>query len=150
MIITRLEEKEASNANPEGIKPVNINKLGEKDSKRLFCHKVFGPDYFRNKVIGGAKAYCQSKSNYSHWKQLQSLEQEQLIQAEKEQPQPSQWKQQPKKEQQRMVRKALDNMYEVTEGLPLAIVVLAGLLRTKNIADWSKVFEQLNSSDEPK
>jgi hypothetical protein len=49
-----------------------------------------------------------------------------------------------------MVRKALDNMYKVTEGLPLAIVVLAGLLRTKNIADWSKVFEQLNSSDEPK
>jgi hypothetical protein len=77
MIITRLEEKEASNADPEVIKPVNINKLGEKDSKRLFCHKVFGPDYFHNKVIGGGKSLL------SKQEQLQLLEQEKLIQAEK-------------------------------------------------------------------
>ncbi|KAL6841661.1 hypothetical protein ACP4OV_028490 [Aristida adscensionis] len=45
---------------------------------------------------------------------------------------------------------ACNNMRDVTDGLPLAIVVLAGLLRTKNIDEWDKVFMQLKSSDEPK
>ncbi|WVZ79806.1 hypothetical protein U9M48_027341 [Paspalum notatum var. saurae] len=48
------------------------------------------------------------------------------------------------------MEKACSSMYEITQGIPLAIVLLAGLLRTKNKVEWEKVFKQLKSSEEPK
>ncbi|CAL5042358.1 unnamed protein product [Urochloa decumbens] len=48
------------------------------------------------------------------------------------------------------MEKACNNMYEITKGIPLAVVLLGGLLRTKDTKEWNKVFKQLKSSEEPK
>nr|CAB3468178.1 unnamed protein product [Digitaria exilis] len=48
------------------------------------------------------------------------------------------------------MEKVSKNIYEITQGVPLAIVLLAGLLRTKANKEWDKVFKQLRSSEEPK
>ncbi|CAN6216590.1 unnamed protein product [Urochloa humidicola] len=45
---------------------------------------------------------------------------------------------------------ACNNMFEITDGIPLAVVLLSGLLRTKDTKEWDKVFKQLKSSEEPK
>jgi Leucine-rich repeat (LRR) protein len=46
--------------------------------------------------------------------------------------------------------KECNDVFEITDGLPLAIVVLAGILRSKGIKGWAKVFNQLKSDDKPK
>ncbi|KAK1661838.1 hypothetical protein QYE76_049997 [Lolium multiflorum] len=51
---------------------------------------------------------------------------------------------------QQLIDSACEDMLQITHGLPLAIVVLAGLLRTKSISEWDKVLKKLKSSDEPK
>lgn len=43
-----------------------------------------------------------------------------------------------------------ETIYDITKGLPLAIVLLAGLLRTKPIEKRKEVLEKLKSGDEPK
>lgn len=48
------------------------------------------------------------------------------------------------------MEKACENMFKITHGLPLAIVVLAGLLRTKSISEWEEVLKKLESDNEPK
>ncbi|XP_048566781.1 putative disease resistance RPP13-like protein 3 [Triticum urartu] len=48
------------------------------------------------------------------------------------------------------MEKACENMFKITHGLPLAIVVLAGLLRTKSISEWEEVLKKLESNNEPK
>ncbi|KAM0832809.1 hypothetical protein ACQ4PT_064662 [Festuca glaucescens] len=51
---------------------------------------------------------------------------------------------------EQLMDRACEDMLQITHGLPLAIVVLAGLLRTKSISEWDKVLKKLKSSDEPK
>ncbi|VAH73054.1 unnamed protein product [Triticum turgidum subsp. durum] len=48
------------------------------------------------------------------------------------------------------MEKACEGMFKITHGLPLAIVVLAGLLRTKSISEWEEVLKKLESDNEPK
>ncbi|KAE8776035.1 Disease resistance protein RPM1 [Hordeum vulgare] len=48
------------------------------------------------------------------------------------------------------MQEACKNMFKITHGLPLAIVLLAGLLRTKSISEWKKVLKKLESDNEPK
>ncbi|CAM0875350.1 unnamed protein product [Alopecurus aequalis] len=53
-------------------------------------------------------------------------------------------------ESTQLMDKACEDMLEITHGLPLAIVVLAGLLRTKSISERDKVFKKLKLGYEPK
>lgn len=43
-----------------------------------------------------------------------------------------------------------EDIFDITQGLPLAIVTLAGFLRTKNFTEWDKVLSQLRSNDKSK
>ncbi|KAF8776544.1 hypothetical protein HU200_003261 [Digitaria exilis] len=43
-----------------------------------------------------------------------------------------------------------NQVFEITEGLPLAIVVLAGLLRAKSFTEWDKVLSQLRTNEKSK
>jgi hypothetical protein len=49
-----------------------------------------------------------------------------------------------------LLDKACNEVFELTDGLPLAIVVLAGILRSKGIKGWAEVFNQLKSDDKLK
>jgi len=46
--------------------------------------------------------------------------------------------------------KVYEDIFDITQGLPLVIVILAGFLRTKNFREWDKVLSQLRSNDKSK
>lgn len=55
-----------------------------------------------------------------------------------------------KNEEEEMLEIFHKDVFEITQGLPLAIVVLAGLLRTKSFTEWDKVLSQLKTNEKSK
>ncbi|PUZ67377.1 hypothetical protein GQ55_3G429800 [Panicum hallii var. hallii] len=55
-----------------------------------------------------------------------------------------------KNEEEEMLEIFHKDVFEITQGLPLAIVVLAGLLRTKSFMEWDKVLSQLKTNEKSK
>ncbi|OEL33804.1 Disease resistance protein RPM1 [Dichanthelium oligosanthes] len=125
MIITRLEDKEAAYADPK-VLPLKINYLDENGCKELFYHKIFG-----------VKNKSHDKDFWS--KSLRLLHKASLWQL---------WSL-PGKEEENL-KKIYEEIFEITQGLPLAIVVLSGFLRTKNFTEWDKVLSQLRTSEKSK
>ncbi|KAF8667665.1 hypothetical protein HU200_052872 [Digitaria exilis] len=53
-------------------------------------------------------------------------------------------------EEEENLEMVYNQVFEITEGLPLAIVVLAGLLRAKSFTEWDKVLSQLRTNEKSK